>query len=234
MKKYLLTFSFLLALPLMANAFMLYDIDFEPPTYSNGQNIGTGDGQTIRNDITGFIGQVLLIHDGGSISYSAPEAYTSGVHRIRWNMGAPAGQSAATLITAQLASSESTIFSSRISMGHPQGQVITYGVGWDYDPGAPFNFDQSYLLEILVNLDANYYDFWLDGVQLSDHIEIASDSTLGFVSFSQNQYIGLQAAVDNFQWEVMSAIPEPGIISLLMLGLPSLCYFRRRFQSPKH
>ena len=234
MKKHLLTFPLLLAFPLMANAFMLYDIGFEPPTYSNGQNIGTGDGQTIRNDIAGFISQVLLIHDGGGISYFAPETYTSGVHRISWDMGAPTEQSASSMITAQISGAGPILFAARMTTSHPLGQVIAYDHGGPYDPGVPFNFDQSYSFELLMNLDSNYYDFWLDGVLLSDHVGIDPDADLGFVRFSQDQYEGLQAGIDNFKWEVLSGIPEPGTVSLLMLGLPTLCYFSRRLQSQKH
>ena len=232
MKKYLYGFSLLLALPLMANAFMLYDVDFESPTYTDGQNIGTGTGQTIHTDIAGFITQALLIHDGGSYSFNAPETYTSGVHRISWDMAAPAEQSASSIITAQLAG-ESILFAARMTTSHPLGQVIAYEHGGPYDPGAPFNFDQSYSLDVLIDLDANYYNFWLDGTLLSDHVGIASDADLSYVNFSQYQYLGLQAGIDNFQGEVNASIPETSTVSLLLLGLPSLGFAHGIFKPRK-
>ena len=229
MKKIVLIVYFIIQGPLLANAFMLHDIDFEPPAYTNGQIIGsTG---LISDSINGFITQALLIQNGGAISYYAPESYTSGVHRISWDMVAPVEQQG-DIITAQLMGS-SILFASGMTTAHPQGQVISYGIGWDYDPAVPFSFGQSYSFEVLMDLDANYYNFWLDGALLSDHVGISADANLEYMLFGQNQYMGLQAGIDNFKWEVNAAIPEPGTASLLLLGLPALGMARHLIPTQK-
>ena len=68
---------------------------------------------------------------------------------------------------------------------------------------------------------------------LSDHVGIASDADLSYVNFSQYQYLGLQAGIDNFQWEVNASIPEPSTVSLLLLGLPSLGFAHGIFKPRK-
>lgn len=225
MKKFLPGFSFLLAFPLMANAFMLYDINYEPPTYVNGQNVGTGSGQTIHNDIAGFIGQALLIHDGGAMTYFSPSAYSSGVHRVSWDIAIPNGQSAGTILGISLGLESSTaLWGSTVTSSHPSGNVITYGQGFPYPSGFPFDYDLSYAFDVLLDLDAHYYSFWVNGNLLEDHVAIADDAMLNSVRFNQDQIMGLQAGVDNFQWEVNPSIPEPGTVSLLLLGLPTLCF----------
>lgn len=230
MKIYLLGFSFLMALPLMANAFMLYDIDFEPPAYTNGQMVGGGSAGPVSSSINGFITQALLLQNGGGITYYSPESYTSGIHRISWDFAVPVEQSASTIISARFDGNVSVIpfrFATDMSTDFT-GPVIGYPGGT-----TPFNFGQSYSFEVLMDLDADYYDFWLDGILLNDHVGIAPDTDLGWVSFGQGQYIGLQAGLDNFKWEVNSAIPEPGTVSLLLLGLPALGLARHLIPTQK-
>lgn len=216
MKKYLFVISFLLTLPLMANAFMLYDIDYEPPAYTNGQMVGGGSAGPVSSSVNGFITQALLIQDGGGISYYAPEAYTSGTHRISWEFAVSSEQFGSEIIGAQFNGSSSIDFYTRMTSS---GQSITYPGG-----SIPFNIAQSYSFEILMDLDAHYYDFWIDGNLLNDHVGIAEDADLWFVNFGQDQTLGLQAGIDNFQWEVNPSIPEPSTVSLLLLGLPTLCF----------
>lgn len=227
MKKYFLGFSFLMTLPLLANAFMLYDIDFEPPTYTNGQYINGGYTRVISDNINGFITQALLLQDGGGINYEAPAPYTSGVHRISWDFAVPVEQSASTIVGAFLDGTGPLLFSTTMATDF-SGPVIGYPGG-----STPFSFGQSYSFEVLMDLDANYYDFWLDGALLNDHAAIAADADLWLVRFDQGQYMGLQAGVDNFRWEVTPAIPEPGTVSLLLLGLPALGMARHLIPTQK-
>lgn len=225
MKKYLFGLLFLLTLPLMANAFMLYDIDYEPPAYTNGQMVGGGSAGPVSSSVNGFITQALLLQDGGGISYYAPEAYTSGTHRISWEFAVNSEQFATEIISALVDGDSSFYFITQMTSA---GQSITYPGG-----SFPFNIDQSYSFEILMDLDANYYDFWIDGNLLNDHVGIAEDADITHISFGQGQYIGLQAGIDNFQWEVNASIPEPSTVSLLLLGLPSLCFAHSKFMPRK-
>ena len=234
MKKYFLAISFLMYGSLLADAFMLYDIDFEPPIYTNGQNIGTGSGQTIHNDIAGFVSQALLIHDGGAMIYFSPSEYSSGVHRVSWDIAIPDGQSAGTIIGISLGLESSTaLWGSTVTSSHPSGNVITYGQGFPYPSGFPFDYDLSYAFDVLLDLDAHYYSFWVNGNLLEDHVAIADDAMLNSVRFGQNQIMGLQAGVDNFKWEVNAAIPEPGTVSLMLLGLPALGLARHLIPTQK-
>ena len=86
------------------------------------------------------------------------------------------------------------------------------------------------MFQVLMNLDADYYSFWFDGTLLEDTVSIPADANLWAVGFGQNQTLGLQAGLDNFHWEA-TGIPEPGTISLLLLGLPLLCFVRHRFKT---
>lgn len=225
MKKYLFVISFLLTLPLMANAFMLYDIDYEPPAYTNGQMVGGGSAGPVSDSINGFTSQALLLQDGGGINYYAPEPYTTGVHRISWDFSVPVEQQAQQLISGDLVGTGTPIFRADMTSA---GQSITYPGG-----SIPFNIAQSYSFEVWMDLDADYYDFWIDGNLLNDHVGIAEDADLWYVNFGQGQYMGLQAGVDNFQWEVNPSIPEPSTVSLLLLGLPSLCFAHSKFKPRK-
>ena len=220
MKRLILLLQLLLSLTLTANAFMLYDIDYEPPAYTNGQMVGGGSAGPVSSSINGFITQALLLQDGGGINYEAPTSYTTGIHRVSWDFAVPVEQQAQELISASLVGTATPFFTAEMTSA---GQSIAYPGG-----SIPFNVAQSYSFEVWMDLDANYYDFWIDGNLLNDHVGIAEDADLWFVNFGQGQYMGLQAGVDNFQWEVMSSIPEPGTLSLIFIGLPSLCLARKR------
>lgn len=234
MKRFCFVFSILAMAPFLANAFMLYDIDYEPPVYTNGQMVGGGSAGPISSSINGFITQALLLQNGGGISYFAPESYTSGVHRISWDIAIPNGQTAGTIIGISLGLESSTaLWGSTVTSSHPSGNVITYGQGFPYPSGFPFDYDLSYAFDVLMDLDAHYYSFWVNGNLLEDHVAISTDAMLNSVRFSQDQIMGLQAGMDNFKWEVNSAIPEPGTVSLLLLGLPALGMARHLIPTQK-
>jgi hypothetical protein len=87
---------------------------------------------------------------------------------------------------------------------------------------------EVYQFEALINLDMDTYDFYFNGSQLITGQALEPNASISQFGF-QRPYGNSEFAVDNIQWEVMSGIPEPGTLSLLMLGLPSLCFLRRRF-----
>jgi len=207
---------------------VLYDIDYEPPAYTNGQQIGGGSTETISDSINGFTSQALLIHDGGGIAYSVAEPFTSGLHSISWNFTIPIEQIATSIINGQLDSLSGPILFDTTLSGGPN--KIEYGSGFPQRPSVPFNVGQSYSFQILMNLDADFYSFWLDGNLLEDTVSIPSDATLEEVGFGQNQTLGLQAGIDNFRWEY-TPIPEPGTLGLLGLG-GLVVWFRRKNSAP--
>jgi len=204
----------------------IYNIDYEAPTYTNGQQIGGGSTETISDSINGFTSQALLIHDGGGIDYLAPAGFTNGVHLVSWDLSIPTQQGSSSIIYAQLGSGP-ILFDTHVT-GDGSGLSVEYGFGFPQRPSISINSGQSYAFEILMDLDANYYSFRLDGSILEDTVSIPSDASLGDVFFGQNQTPGLQAGIDNFRWEI---VPEPSSFVLLLIGCTGVYLARRRQHS---
>jgi len=216
MKTMLMTLFLLMALSSATYATLIYDINYEPPEYVDGQHVGGGtSGETISDSINGFLSQALLIHDGGAISYYAPEVFDYGIHHVTWDFSVPVDQSSSQIISAQLMGDGSPIlFDTTLDTGLT-GYEIDYGSGFPIRPSINFNIGQSYSFAVEMNLDADYYSFWVDGNLLEDAVSIASDADLYVVGFGQNQTMGLQAGIDNFRWEV---VPEPSTWMLFLCG----------------
>jgi hypothetical protein len=207
----------------ISNADIIYNIDFEPPAYTNGQQIGGGSTRTVSDSIPGFSSQALLLHDGGGLSYYAPQPYTTGIHSISWDFGVPVDQSATTIIGLSL-------FDSHVNVtmgGGPSTYAILYGPLTIGDPrlSVPFLIGEVYSFNVILNLDAAQYDLFLNGNPLlsNEALQFGPDA-LEYVTLSQNQTIGLQAGFDNFRWEV---IPEPSSLLLTLLGGSALALGRR-------
>lgn len=228
MKSTLLVFS-LSALAIgSVSADIVYDIDYEPPAYTNGQQVGGGSGETISDSINGFSSQALLIHDGGGINYFAPSSFSNGIHLVSWDLAIPTEQSSSSLLNAQLVAEGGPMLFSANAAGDGTELRVEYGFGFPQRPSVSINSGQSYAFQVLLDLDANYYNFWLDGTLLEDTVSIPSDADLWLVGFGQNQTLGLQAGIDNFRWEV---VPEPASAFLLLLGGSCIYLARRRKQS---
>jgi len=222
--------SILLVLSLCAigsvSADIVYDINYEPPGYTNGQQVGGGSGETISDSINGFTSQGLLIHDGGSIAYYAPSTFTSGVHLVTWEFAIPVQQGSTLVINSQLGEQSQPLLFDTTVVGGPN--VIEYGSGFPQRPNIPYSIGQAYSFQVLMDLDANYYSFWIDGALLENTVAISADTELSYVAFSQNQSIGLQAGIDNFRWEI---VPEPASMLLILFGGSALYLARRRQHS---
>lgn len=206
-----------------ALADLVYNIDFEPPAYTNGQQIGGGNTRTISDSIPGFASQALLLHDGGGLSYYAPQPFTTGIHSISWDFGVPVDQSATTIIGLSL-------FESHVNVtmgGGPSWYSIWYGPFTMGEPrlSEPFLIGEVYSFSLILNLDSAQYDLFLNDNQLlaNEPLQFGPNS-LDYVTLSQNQTMGLQAGFDNFRWEV---IPEPSTLLLLLLSGPVLAFARR-------
>jgi hypothetical protein len=208
----------------ISNADIIYNIDFEPPAYTNGQQIGGGSTRTVSDSIPGFSSQALLLHDGGGINYFAPATYTTGIHLISWDFAIPSAQGSSAIIHGLIYSgSGDDIFDVNIA-GSTSSLWVEYGSGFPQRPSVLINPAQSYTVAVLIDLDSNYYNFWLDGTMLEDTISIPSGADIWYVGFGQNQTMGLQAGIDNFRWEV---IPEPSSLLLILLGGSALVIARR-------
>jgi len=199
---------------------LVYDIDYEPPTYTNGQQIvGAGN---ISDSINGFTNQGLLIHDGGGVIYSVSQSFTSGIHHVSWDFAVPVDQGSSAIINAIFEPLTAPIALS-VTMGSGPYE-IRYAAGLN-PPTIPFIIGQSYSFDVWMDLDGNSYDLSIDGVLLSDDVAIPDSTGLWGVSFGQNQTLGLQAGVDNFRWEV---IPEPTSLLLILFGGAALYGARRK------
>jgi hypothetical protein len=207
---------------------LVYNIDYEPPIYTNGQQLGGGTTETISDSISGFSSQGLLIHDGGGINYLAPASFSSGIHLVSWDLAIPTEQGSSSILNAQLVAQGGPMLFSTTAAGDGAGLRVEYGSGFPSRPSVPINAGQSYAFEVLMNLDADYYTFRLDGVPLEDAVSIPTGADLWLVGFGQNQTLGLQAGIDNFRWEV---IPEPAALFLLVLGGAGLYITRRTRQT---
>jgi hypothetical protein len=200
----------------------VYELNFESPGYSNGQQIpGAG---TISDNINGFSSQALLMQNGGSFDIFAPMSYTEGIHSISWDFGLPSDQAATTILGVSLWDAHVNVTMS----GNANNYEILYG---PHPPGSPrlsvpFETGQVYSVNVLLDLDLAQYDLFIDGNQLlmSQPLEFGPDS-LGYVSLTQNQVIGLEAGFDNFRWEI---VPEPSTISLLLVGVVGMLCRRKR------
>jgi hypothetical protein len=227
MNRTILAALLLMALIPAARPDLVYDIDYEPPAYTNGQHVGGGSGETISDSISGFSSQGLLIHDGGGINYLASTEFTAGVHLVSWDVAVPVLQGSSAILNVQLQASSGPILFDATVAGDGSGLRVEYGEGFPNPPSVSINPAQAYSFLVLIDLDANHYNFWLNGTLLEDTVALPPDSSMDLADFGQNQALGLQAGIDNFRWEV---IPEPSSLLLLMLGCAGLCVTRRMRQ----
>jgi len=223
-----------------AHAFMIVDVMWNDPPHTVGSapatdSSGTSPDQpsiaqqtTIRNNISGFDGQVAVL-DGAEnsfIGFSQNTSFTSGVHRISWWAAMLTSDSATEVIAQSIDNDVSCSFlrggNIRVYSGDSPDTIIgTWELG------------EIYRFEALLNLDADTYDFYFNGSQVITGQTLEPNASFSQFGF-QRPYGSSEFAVDNIQWEVVSGIPEPVTISLLMLGLPALCIMRYQYQSQKH
>lgn len=213
-----------------AHAFMIVDVMWNDPPHTVGSApasdpSGTSPDRpttvqqaTIRNDIAGFDGQVAVLDgvENSFIGFSQNTSFTSGVHRISWWAAMLTSDPATDVIAQSIDNEVSCSFlrggDIRVYSGDSPDTIIgTWALG------------EVYQFEALLNLDTDTYDFYFNGSQV-----IASQALEPNASFSQfgfqRPYGSSEFAVDNIQWEVVSGIPEPSTVSLLLLGMPSLCF----------
>ncbi len=223
----------------VAHAFMLFDVAWNDPPHSAGSAPATDlsgtspdrpgevQGATVRAGVAGFSGQAAVLSGGGNafINFYQSPSFTSGVHRISWLASMLTMDPNTSVIAQSIDNVVSCSFLSggniRIYSGNSPDTIIgTWALG------------EIYQFETLLNLDSDTYDFYFNGNQVITGQALDSNASISQFGF-QRPYGNSEFAIDNVQWEVISGIPEPGTLSLLMLGLPSLCYLRRRFQSHK-
>ena len=196
-----------------ASAELLFDANFEPPTYTNGQFLSSGSqpyqptyashaGEVfISNSIPGFTSQAVIVGtDYGSMTFLPSQGpFTSGVHLISWDMGAP--NPAGTSGQASLGGTPFYLYIRGWSDAPPE---IVY-------PGAIYTIEcgRSYSIGFLVDLDLGYLNLYIDDVLVETNYPLNPNTELNEINFSQNSGTGPQMAVDNFKWLVT---PRPNLI----------------------
>ena len=197
----------------LASAELLFDATFEPPTYTNGQFLSSGlqpyqptyashAGEVfISNSIPGFTSQAVIVGtDYGSMNFLPSQGpFTSGVHLISWDMGAP--NPAGTSGQASLGGTHFYLYIRGWANAPPE---IVY-------PGAIYTIEcgRSYSIGFLVDLDLGYLNLYIDDVLVETHYPLDPTTELNEINFSQNSGTGPQMAVDNFKWLVT---PRPDLI----------------------
>ena len=219
--KHIIIISFVMAFTTMhASAELLFDANFEPPTYTNGQFLSSGfqpyqptyashAGEVfISNSIPGFTSQAVIVGtDYGSMNFLPSQGpYTSGVHLIGWDMGAP--NPAGTSGQATLGGTHFWLYVRGWSDAPPE--IVYPGIGASY-PGAIYTIEsgRSYSIGFLVDLDSGYLNFYIDDVLVETNYPLDPNTELNEIYFSQNSGTGPQMAIDNFKWLVT---PRPNLI----------------------
>ena len=220
----------MLMLASTAHAFMIVDVMWNDPPHTAGSapatdSSGTSPDRptiaqqtTIHNNVSGFDGQVAVL-DGSEnsfIGFSQNSSITSGVHRISWWAAMLTSDSATEVIAQSIDNDVSCSFlrggNIRVYSGDSPDTIIgTWALG------------EVYQFEALLNLDLDTYDFYFNGNQVITDQALDPNASISQFGF-QRPYGSSEFAVDNIQWEVVSGIPEPSTVSLLLLGMPSLCF----------
>lgn len=229
MKKYIISLS--LFIPFMCMANIIYDVDFEPPTFVDGAGIISGPGSDTPSFTTGsptavndaslgsFSSQAAFLNNGGQMEFSAPGGVVnSGLHLFSFE---------ATMIDA--VGSNLAEISIR---DEPDGGIV--GVGFDtgtmrvgslgnqvtlpYVIGTPSSFS------FLVNLNDHIYSAWVNGSPVLQNISFSSTLDITEVRLNTgapnpNASLGF----DNFQWQT---VPEPSTFILMFMGSLG-CWMRR-------
>lgn len=224
MSKYFAIAALLILVP-AAHAFMMFDVSWNDPPHAVGSapatdSSGTSTDRpttvqqaTIRDDIAGLDGQAAVL-DGAEnsfIGFSQNPSFTSGVHRISW---------LAVMLTAD---PQSTVIAQTIDNDLYCTFLNTGNITLNQNTIGTWSLGTVYQFEALLNLDTDTYDFYFNGNQLVTGQALEPNASISQFGF-QRPYGSSEFAVDNIQWEVVSGIPEPSTVSLLLLGMPSLCF----------
>jgi hypothetical protein len=208
-----------------ARADVLFNVDFESPTYTNGQVVAGGAGPheptysnggvVVSDGVTGLGSQAALLSGpvGSMTFWPDSGSFNSGIHLISWEMSTPGNSSGGGVTIAGDAGSLFYLFLRNVDGFE---EIVHSGTGATY-PGVIFPIDtgRSYGISMLINLDEDYLDFFIDGVLREDNYSLGANATLTYADFYQSNASIQQFGVDNFKWET---IPEPSSLLLILCG----------------
>jgi hypothetical protein len=220
-----------------AEASVVFDVNFDTPLYSNGQSITGGPEPneptganlaTVSNSIMGFDSQAALFPSTAQMVFRPDSGpFDSGIHLITWDMGTPVDPSQGNVSFGS--DTYGSLFSITFldsNAQHPDDPVIEYGLGLNR-PSIVNTTGTANAFQIIIDLDNDMLDFWINGNLLEDDFALTSGTDLDDVFFSQNSLPSYQFGMDNFRWEV---VPEPSSVLLIVCGscLLMTCRCRRR------
>jgi hypothetical protein len=220
-----------LMLLLPTSADIVYNVNYENPPHINGSAVITGTGadrpfsadNTIAaTGIGDFDSQVAVASNGG-MSFFPSTASSAGLVSISWQyamlsfsdgLSIESGMfifssSGPALITL-LWQDDNTIMM-QSSLGSTNIGMFALGVHDDYG--------------VLIDFDANQYDFSINGNPLLVGVPIGASQDAQFVTFDNYQISSPTYAIDNFRWEI---VPEPS--SIMLIAVAGLALAGRRLR----
>jgi len=219
----------------IGHADIVYDVNFEPPTQTDGAGIISGPSSDTPSFTTGnptavndaslgsFSSQAAFLNNGGQMDFDSPGgSYTSGIFAISFEatmMDALSGASIAGIGVEDRFEGEIAVvsFDSSGSMDvGSAGNIVTL----PYVLGVPSSFS------FLIDLDTYLYSATVDGSPVLQDISFANSLDITDVFFNTgspnpNSSMG----VDNFSWTI---VPEPSTITLMLVAGIGLCLRRTR------
>lgn len=203
----------------------IFNIDFEDPPHVVGSAPATGGGpgapttstsMTIATGVADYGTQVAVMDPAtslGGLGFFTGETYNDGIHAISWEWAlAQAGGGlleAAFFVTSYAGPGTLIQVSYR-----PNGSIgVTDQVSGNQDVGI-WTLNESASYRIVLNFDADKYDFFIDGNQVLFGSPLDPIQNIAATSF-QRPFGSPSFAIDNFQWQI---IPEPGSIWLVVGG----------------
>lgn len=229
----------LILVGILAHADIVYNVTFEDPPHVVGQEPATGissdcplspaSGWEIRDDIAGFGSQSAVLAGGtggGLLNFGPGSVFDSGIHSILWD---------ASVLTLDISSGLQVA----TLIGGGDGALTDLGINFlangnltVYDPADSGNEEvidtwlpgEVFQFQVLMNLDTDTYDFFLNGSQVIYGQPLEADASFTGVSY-QRPFSSAGFALDNFRWEV---VPEPSSILLFLCGGCVLAGLRRR------
>lgn len=218
----------------LISAGAIYDVGFEEPIYTNGATITTGsspDMPTYADLVTvtsnpGDMTSQAALFGGGSVLGFNTGILTTGLIEYSWDFVAMSLSGSLPLFQMGVSISPYSGGGS-IAIDYLSNQNIRFSCyGISETNIATFTLNETQALMLQVDLDNDYFSFYIGGTPLVENQALPS----GWDPYTINFQTGVSAspsyALDNLS---VVSIPEPSSMALFALGLPLLlARFRRK------
>lgn len=206
----------------------IFNVDFEDPPHSAGSQAANGSppgyvtsggfGITYVSEFGSQGASTTASGSGNAMLFDSGTTYTFGIHAISWDWIQYA------YAPVFIPDSAVNIGPSVWNLSHVRGSVSLSPYDSPDDPySGTYSTGIVYSYSFLLDLDADSYDFAINGTTVVDGGALSNTVSLSSVTF-HNPW-GSDHAVDNFRWEI---VPEPSTLALILLGILGLCGRRWR------